>query len=61
MKRFRQLWTWLTRLADDALPMALDEREERDWSGETSAEEAERRQEQLRLKTREKEGKGGFR
>jgi hypothetical protein len=43
----------------NALPMTLEEREERDWSGETSAEEAERRQLQVRLLILERGG-GGY-
>lgn len=58
--------TWLGRMLTrldsmvyDALPMTLDEREERDWSGETSAQEAERRQLQVRLLILERGG-GGY-
>jgi hypothetical protein len=41
--------------------MTADERDERDWRGETSDEEAQRRQQQLRIRMLEKEGKGGRR
>ena len=58
--------TWLARmrtrlgsLVYDALPMTLEEREERDWTGETSAKEAERRQLQVRLLILERGG-GGY-
>lgn len=40
----------LGRFFDDALPLNPDEREERDWTGETSDEEAERRQLAFKLK-----------
>lgn len=39
--------------------MPPDEREEREWTGETSEEEAERRQARMRLRVHEKEGHGG--
>jgi hypothetical protein len=42
-----------------ALPVSLEEREERDWTGESSAEEAERRQLQVRLLILERGG-GGY-
>jgi hypothetical protein len=51
----------LGRLVDDSLPMAEEDREERDWTGETSREEAERRQLEIQLELLEKQGKGGFR
>lgn len=60
--------TWLSRLRirlammiDDALPLSPEDRRERDWSGETSDEEAERRQLLVRLKILAKEGTGGYR
>ena len=46
---------------DDALPMTPEERQERDWTGETSLEEAERRQLELQMELLEKKGKGGTR
>lgn len=58
--------TWLARLRTrlgssvyDALPMTLEEREERDGMGETRANEAERRQLQVRLLILERGG-GGY-
>jgi len=41
--------------------MPVEDLAERDWSGESSAEEAERRHQELRFKMLEKEGKGGTR
>jgi hypothetical protein len=41
--------------------MAPEERHERDWTGETSSEEAERQQLQLRMKILRKKSRGGFR
>jgi hypothetical protein len=46
---------------DDTLPMTPEERQERDWTGETSRGEAERRQLELQLQLFEKKGKGGTR
>jgi len=54
-----RLRKWLGLLADDVLPMSAEERDEHDWHGETSDEEAERRQQELRIRMLEKEGKGG--
>jgi hypothetical protein len=56
---FSRLRRRLTRMMDDALPVTQDERGERDWTGETSSEEAERRQQELEIKLLEKQGKGG--
>lgn len=57
--------TWLARLRTrlgslvyDALPMTLEEREERDWTGEPSARVAERHQLQVRLLILERGGGG---
>lgn len=55
------LWARVGREVEDAVPMPPDEREERDWSGESSEEEAERRQAQIRLQVHEKDGHGGAR
>jgi len=51
----------LGRLVDNSLPMAAEDREERDWTGETSKEEAERRQLEMQIEMLEKQGRGGFR
>jgi len=52
-----RLGSWI----DDALPMPADQREERDWSGESGEEEAGRRRRRFRLRMLEKRGKGGYR
>jgi len=44
-----RLGTRLGLLLDRRLPLPSDERDERDWSGEASDEEGERRQQQFRL------------
>jgi hypothetical protein len=49
----------LGSLVYDALPMTLEEREERDWTGEPSARVAERHLLQVRLLILERGG-GGF-
>ena len=41
--------TRLGLLLDKRLPLPSDERDERDWRGEASDEEVERRQQQFRL------------
>jgi len=57
-----RLGTRLGLLLDKRLPLPSDERDERDWSGEASDEEVERRQQQFRLqfglKMLEKDGVG---
>lgn len=62
----RAIDTWLSRMSRrlgslvyDRLPMTLEERKERDWKGETVAEEAERLQLQVRLLGLERGG-GGY-
>ena len=54
-----RLRTWLGLLADDVLPMTAEDREERDWTGETSKEEAERRELEMRIEMLEKKSRGG--
>lgn len=49
------------RFIDDSLPMTIEDRDERDWTGETSAEEAERRELRFQMEMLEKRGKGGVR
>jgi hypothetical protein len=51
----------LGSLIDDALPMPVDQRAERDRTGDTGEAEAARRQRQLRMEMLEKRGKGGYR
>lgn len=51
----------LGRLLDDSLPIDVEGRDEGNRSGETSAEEAERRQLQLRMEILDKNSRGGFR
>ena len=41
--------------------MAVEDREVRDWTGETSKEEAERRELEMRIEMLEKQSRGGFR
>ena len=57
----RHVWQRLLAELDDALPMPPDQRAARDWSGETSGDEAGRRRRRLGLHLFEKRGKGGFR
>jgi len=61
LERLRSFWSRLAGVIDDSLPMPPEQRRERDWTGETSGEEAERRQLELQLELLEKKGKGGFR
>jgi hypothetical protein len=56
-----RVWSRLAGSIDDGLPMPPEERAERDWIGETSAEESDRRQLRIRMRMLEKEGKGGRR
>jgi len=48
-------------LIDDALPMPVDQRAERDEAGIPDAELSARRRRRLRIRLFEKEGKGGYR
>lgn len=66
MSDARQPWwrRFLARLGsalDEDLPVAPDEREERDTAGLDPAALAERRQLRLKQRMLEKEGKGGYR
>jgi hypothetical protein len=60
-KWIRAAWARLARFVDDALPIPPDQREERDWSGETGEQEAARRKRRFQLRMLEKRGKGGYR
>lgn len=46
---------------DDALPMPAEQREARDWSGQTGDALAARRKRRFQLRMLEKRGKGGTR
>jgi len=54
-----RLRKWLGLLADDVLPMSAEERDERNWTGETSKDEAERRELEIRIEMLEKKSRGG--
>jgi len=54
-----RLRKWLGLLADDVLPMSAEERDERNWTGETSKHEAERRELEIRIEMLEKKSRGG--
>ena len=56
-----RLRKWLGLLVDDVLPMTAEDRKERDWTGQTSKEEAERRELEIQIEMLEKQGRGGFR
>jgi hypothetical protein len=60
----KNLWARIAAWIDDALPMPPDQREERDETqdaGTTDAELSKRRQTRLRIRAKEKEGKGTWR
>jgi hypothetical protein len=61
LRVLRSLWSRVTRVIDDSFPMPPAEREERDWTPESSETVSDRRRLRLRLVLLEKRGRGGKR
>ena len=61
LKLLRSLWSRVIGVADDSFPMPPGEREERDWTPESSETTSERRRLRVKLMILEKKGKGGKR
>ena len=58
---FGRVMGWLGRIADDALPMPAEQRDQREWSGQSAQEQTELRKLRLKLHILENRGKGGYR